>query len=286
MDRNGDLKIQIADSSGNVTAFVHTPAEREDYAGIASHILEMGNTGAEQVGFIKNLTAGENLPEMEMCGLEFCGNATRAFALMSALASGMKGECTVKVRVSGCGEPLDVCVNTETGWAGLRMPGISGIYTETIAGKELTVADLGGIMHVIAENETASDESFCIYREYINNKYNPPAMGVMYTGPEENKMTPVVYVRDVDSTYYEGSCATGSTAYAAVRALSEGNGMHRFEIRQPAGTITATCKIYDGTVLEIYIEGPVTLQGETVLSKPSENTPTSKPPGVSGEMNR
>ena len=107
-------------------------------------------------------------------------------------------------------------------------------------------------------------------------KYNPPAIGVMFWNSEEEKLTPAVYVRDVDTTYFEGSCGSGSTACAIVFGLRQGKGSHSFSFAQPAGTIEAECVItkadgseasalpgsliYGGLKLEsVFIEGKVSL---------------------------
>ena len=101
-------------------------------------------------------------------------------------------------------------------------------------------------------------------------KYNPPALGVMFCSSDIKKdggasictMTPVVYVKDVDTTYFEGSCGSGTTACASSFGLDQGDGIHHFVFRQPAGTIEATAHISEGQVEKIYIEGKVELSEE------------------------
>ena len=101
-------------------------------------------------------------------------------------------------------------------------------------------------------------------------KFNPPAMGVMFCDGEMKKegdslicqMTPVVYVKDVDTTYFEGSCGSGTTACAAAFGLKDGEGIHHFVFPQPAGTIESTAHISGGRIEKIFIEGKVELSPE------------------------
>ena len=67
-------------------------------------------------------------------------------------------------------------------------------------------------------------------------------------------ITPVVYVKDVDTTYFEGSCGSGTTACAAAFGLEKGEGIHHFVFPQPAGTIEATAVIAGGGAEKGYVE--------------------------------
>ncbi len=53
-------------------------------------------------------------------------------------------------------------------------------------------------------------------------------MGVMFYDTARNVLTPVVYVKDVDTTYFEGSCGSGSTAVAAAFCQEERSGTFSF----------------------------------------------------------
>ena len=105
-------------------------------------------------------------------------------------------------------------------------------------------------------------------------------MGVMFWNTKEDFLTPVVYVRDVDTTYYEGSCGSGSTACCIAFGLEAGEGNHFYNFRQPAGTIEASCVISkvdsrnESAVLpnsliygDLRVES-VFIEGEVSLSEP------------------
>lgn len=254
------VKIRIADPAGNITIFVLDSFERDQYQNVATKLLDIKEYNAEQVAFVKSPD------QMEMCGLEFCGNASRSFALISAEMKGINGNAVVSVNVSGSDTPLDVKIDTVTNYTKIKMPSPWSIAKLEYCPVEKTngsyLVDLGGIMHVVLHNVAATRETFDIIKDYIVNKYEPPAMGVMFYDDETGVMTPVVYVKDVDTTYFEGSCGSGSTAMAAALSQGLGDGTHSFVLTQPAGTITATSEIIKGRLSAIYIEGPVELSPE------------------------
>ena len=99
MEKN--IKITVANPAGNKTIFVHDKFERADYAKVAEQLLAMKEYAAEQVAFILDAPeCGRAEGRMEMCGLEFCGNATRTFGLMVAKQLGNSGSGKVFVDVS------------------------------------------------------------------------------------------------------------------------------------------------------------------------------------------
>ena len=81
------------------------------------------------------------------------------------------------------------------------------------------------------------------------------AFGVMFINEEKDLMSPVVYVRDVDTTYFEGSCASGTAAAAIAKAAKENDGAFEYVFRQPDGTLYASVKKKDGQVVEIGLGG-------------------------------
>ena len=257
------INIIVADPAGNITIYVKDRFDRKYYPTVANQLLDMKEFRGEQVSYILDLEGKDGKhPAMEMCGLEFCGNASRSFALIAAKAQGLKGDNMITVDVSGSDEPLEVQVNTDTNYTKIKMPKALRVFDEEIFGIPAQIADYGGIMHVVIRNIEATEETFNQYKDYINKKYNPPAMGVMFWDEKTETLAPVVYVKDVDTTYFEGSCGSGSTATATCFGLLKGEGEHHFSLPQPAGTIDATCIVRNGVAEEVYIEGPVGLSDE------------------------
>lgn len=288
------IKITVANPAGNKTIFVHDKFERADYAKVAEQLLAMEEFAAEQVAFILDAPeCGRAEGKMEMCGLEFCGNATRTFGLMVARQLGISGAGKVFVDVSGVDEILTVEVDTDTNYTKVKMPAyidikrfdISSIFdtdggsendsapdrttvasvrdtvatdrTSESALKSVKAVDFGGILHLIIPDIPANLENFERVKKFVYDRFNPPAMGAMFYDTKKETLAPVVYVKDVDSTYFEGSCASGTASCAIAFGSDKPDGIHTFTFPQPAGTINASVDVRGGKVQNVYIEGPV-----------------------------
>lgn len=285
-----NIKITVANPAGNKTIFVHDKFERADYAKVAEQLLAMEEFAAEQVAFILDAPeCGRAEGRMEMCGLEFCGNATRTFGLMVARQLGISGAGKVFVDVSGVDEILTVEVNTDTNYTKVKMPTYIGIKRfdlssifdtdagsgkvsskdgeaaasarDTVAAgsalKDVRAVDFGGIMHLIIPNVPANIDNFERVKKFVYDRFNPPAMGAMFYDTKNETLAPVVYVKDVDSTYFEGSCASGTASCAIAFGSDKPDGDYTFTFPQPAGTINASVEVRGGKVQTAYIEGPV-----------------------------
>ena len=250
------VEYTVLDPTGNITILVTSSVEISLQPSVASKLMELVPE-AEQVGFLSEAEGCDIA--LRMAGGEFCGNASRSFALIASKAQNLKGENDILIDVSGSDEDLNVSVNTDTNYTKILMPRALRVFSEEIFGHPAQIADYGGIMHVVVRNIEASEETFVKYKEYINGKYDPPAMGVMFWDEETKSLTPVVYVKDVDTTYFEGSCGSGSTATGTCFGILDGDGEHHYSLPQPAGTIDVTCIVEGGIAKEVYIEGPVGL---------------------------
>jgi diaminopimelate epimerase len=81
----------------------------------------------------------------------------------------------------------------------------------------------------------------------------------MFWDTAEKKLTPVVFVKEVDTVYFEGSCGSGTTALAAAFSMGREDGTYSWSVPQPAGTIDVTAVVKDGRAVEISIDSPVEL---------------------------
>ena len=257
-----NINIIVANPAGNITIFVLDKFPRESYQQVATQLFSIKEFAAEQVCFI--LEPGKKSDgKMEMSGLEFCGNASRSFGLITAKKLGLKGTAEVVVDVSGSKHKLRVYVDLESNYTKIKMP--DPLSVSTFQGEPISMlnggqmVDLGGIIHVVLKGIEPTRENFDIIKDYINKKYNPPAMGVMFYNTLELKLVPVVYVSDVDTTYFEGSCGSGTTAVAIAFSANEKDGTYTFTLPQPAGTILSTVEKENGKIKAVYIEGKVSL---------------------------
>ena len=271
------IKIIVADPAGNITIFVKDRFGRESYQNIASQLLAMEELKGEQVAFIQDVPqCGRAEGKLEMCGLEFCGNASRAYGLIRAKELGIDGKGQVFIDMSGCSEILTIEVDTNTGYTKVAMPlpasmgeidlsrlpigDVDANPMVQVLLRRAALVDFGGIVHVVVSDIEPEPETFELIRDMIIEMYNPPAVGVMFCNSEKNNMVPVVYVRDVDTTYFEGSCGSGVTACAAAFARVLGDGVYNFSFPQPAGIIDSTVEIQKGQFKSISIEGSVYLK--------------------------
>lgn len=260
------IQIIAADPAGNKTIFVLTPVARKHYQKIASYLLSLKEFGAEQVAFVL-----PDVPDdpsihgrMEMCGLEFCGNASRTFALIQAKKLGLSGHHTIRVQVSGCEKPLDVEVDTDTNDTKIQMPTPLSITTW----KNDILVDLGGILHLVTTNKDPEPAVFESLKEQLVKEYDPPALGVMFFQPENRNLTPVVYVADVQTTYFEGSCASGTVAVIAALTHACPSGDYSYVIRQPQGELTASIQKGKEEINSVFIQGPVTMEHPVAIQLP------------------
>ena len=271
----------IADPEGNTTILVLSQVEISDYQAVAKQLLEQ-EPQAEQVGFIKTDEKGSPV-SMDMCGLEFCGNATRAFGFYRSLLSDPPAT-ELSLTVSGCDHPLKGWIeppekiregenhdreagggndgsDAGSGWARdadgyicgrvrVEMPVPTEIEPVTIPVNEEfadlvrrlvgagaaegaaesvgaapsiqgRIVHMDGISHLVIpgasdavireEGQETIGKLFRYIRDFIyeTNTRDIPAFGVMFVDNAADRMNPIVYVRDVDTTYFEGSCASG-----------------------------------------------------------------------------
>ncbi|MDO4487417.1 MAG: hypothetical protein Q4C46_12665, partial [Bacillota bacterium] len=241
------IDIIVANPAGNTTVFVLTPVLPNEYREITDKLLEIDfgkeygvkftcpdsdSVMGEQVGFVLP-EADEGVPAFNMSGLEFCGNASRAFAYyqVSHLGGGTvleDGSRSLQIKASGCNHPLTARIDAKANFAEIEMP--LPVNITKFSGEELGLAnenpdlvdcfliDMDGISHLILDNITAAPEKFNRIRKYVYDKAGDmDAFGVMFIDRTTDYVTPVVYVRDVNTTYFEGSCASGTAAAAFVR---------------------------------------------------------------------
>jgi hypothetical protein len=157
------------------------------------------------------------------------------------------------------------------------------------------VVDMGGITHLIVSGIDPTPDNFdaiknaylLLIKEHIKDAPLPPAIGIMFIGKDdpvcdlffidEDKpalspeikpvfITPVVYVSAVDTTYFEGSCGSGTTALCTALSTGRPDGTYTYDVHQPRGTIRCSCTVRSGSVTDVCIEGPVSISREYEIS--------------------
>lgn len=248
------LNVLRADPAGNITLFVLDPVPSGDRAGIAARIMALPGSDVEQVGYLCPPVMG-GAGRMEMAGGEFCGNATRAFGMLTAQKMG--GLSQVLVEVSGCEAPVAVDIDWSNRTARAQMPLPRDLRPVEVDGHSGTLVDLGGIAHLVVEDIPPSLEFFQRAEPLFGDFPDADAYGVIFLDTAKGTMTPLVKVPAADTLVWEGSCGSGSLAAAVAQSRTDGPFVRAYV--QPAGTVEASVVREGGEVVSAWIGGPVTL---------------------------
>jgi diaminopimelate epimerase len=261
-----ELSYILADPSGNTTAFVLSPVASDDYGPVARTVMDRLN--AEQVAFIHD-------DRMDMMGGEFCGNASRSFALWQALhrptglsLAPLQGQLQQTVTVSGAPHPLTVtlrCDGTDRYYAAITMPLPQRVLPmeEPFLGP-CTLVEYPGISHVLLENREPHADDPAAVREILETlDAEDGCFGLLYL--EDNTLRPRVLVRDTCTDVWESSCASGTCAVAAALSLRQ-NASLELELFQPGGSLTASAIVEDGKLIALTLDGPVTFPQSGILT--------------------
>lgn len=207
--------LNIIIPTGNSTALVINSNSFINKKKINDDILKKYND-IEQVGFISE---NKNKPRLVMAGGEFCVNATRS-AINYYLDNNYGN---IKIRIPNLHSTIEGGIDKkgET-WLYLN---IFKKYKETysnIVGKNVHIIYFKGIVHVIAKDEIIKGKSeqeikdiaFSILKELNLTKYK--AAGVIFKNYKNRKtsITPVVYVKKINTLFIETACGSGSAAIA------------------------------------------------------------------------
>ena len=258
------MKIRFlrADPAGNITLFVITPVEKKDRAAIAARLMQLPEYQAEQVGFLCPPECGA-MGRMERMGGEFCGNATRSYGMLLSREHGFLPR--VEVEVSGMKGSSFVDVDWENHTARAEMPVPASIRPVKAGGAPAVLVDLGGIAHLIVENQKPRIESFeaaePVFAETLGRRAD--AVGVNFIDRGARTLTPVVKVYSTDTVVFEGSCASGTISAASALCADMAEGTFSYTFREPSGILTGTVVKRNGIIVRAYIGGPVSL-GEPV----------------------
>ena len=260
-----DLSYILADPSGNTTAFVLSPVDPGQYGPVARSVMEA--LSAEQVAFVHD-------GRMDMMGGEFCGNASRSFALWQALHTGdgrtllpFSGESEQTVQVSGSPQPLKVTVRGTNdrlcAAIGMPLPRRVLPLEQSPLGR-CTLVEYPGISHILLEDYAPQDTDVANAKTLLAQRSaESGCFGLLYLSG--NRMRPLVYVRDTDTLIWESSCASGTCAVAAALALRQKQTLS-LELFQPGGSLSAKATVNTDGLSSLMLDGPVTFPKSGILS--------------------
>ncbi|MBO5564277.1 MAG: hypothetical protein J5935_01535 [Lachnospiraceae bacterium] len=256
------VTVIMADPAGNRTAFVEEPIDRAQFAPVGNVLLSDESLHAEQVGYLLPEHPEGTDGAMCMMGGEFCGNATRSFGYLLGKRMGKRPGDTVRVQVSGAADILTVTL--EDDGASVSMP--APLSVDTVLSHP--VVHLEGISHVLIEADQADPDTAGSILKHMKEETDVDAAGAIFLHkitPESDasfriEMTPVVWVRETDSTIWESSCGSGSLASAVWAARDITDGTIQVSVHQPGGILRITLQKENGKIQEALLGGPVTLE--------------------------
>ena len=257
-----DYDYRVYIPSGNPTALVmgieNDPNRRKE---INDEIMKLYNDFVEQVGFVNT---DINNTELMMAGGEFCGNATRS--AVKYYLNDKKGNLSMKV--SGVPERLNTGMD-EYGNAWVDMPVIKGAYENSVrrVDDNTAIVRMYGITHVVMEsgdvNSKYSKEELKQYAYGILESLDllkEDAAGVMFVNRLDDvniEIAPVVFVRAINTLFYETACGSGTTAVGVYESARLKTGIDT-NILQPSGnTINVKTEADDKNIYNVRISGKV-----------------------------
>lgn len=231
-----EVEYKIFNPGGNKTAIVigdeYTMQEKKQ---INDAILKE-NLEVEQVGFISKK---EN--KLQMAGGEFCVNATRC-----AIWEYLKGESgEIELNVSGYSDKIKGGITKQ-----------KEVYVELKMNKKISdivekngrfnLVKLDGIVLAVVDEENAKEDIEKLRKDETKAKNElkeimktfdiaENAVGIILLERENAKIkiNPIIWVKTIDTLYYETACGSGSLATAIYKNYSEG--IENLEVLQPSG---------------------------------------------------
>lgn len=253
----------VFDPSKNITALIISKVDPSSYIDISKKIMDK-ESQVEQVGFL-TYDGGLDIL-LRMAGGEFCGNATMCAAVYCAMKNDLS-KASVRVKVLGVDEIINVEVKktNDNEWEGIvKMPKALEIKNVTFPdGKILPVVFYSRIAHIIIQDDVGIKSIHDKERaELTIKKYcdflKVPALGMMYFNSKDANLVPLVYVKSVDTLFWENSCASGTTAVGAwIFSNNNENNIGKtlkINVNQPS---KAVLTIYNDDNGSIYLKGNV-----------------------------
>lgn len=251
-----DIMYKVFIPGGNNTAFVMGTNYTLEQRSMINDRIMKADSSIEQVGFL-----GDNdNPELVMAGGEFCGNATRS-AVFHYL-DGKDGKMTLKVNEK---DYINAGVKDGNAWCEIPLKQSGdivekikdGMYKVNMKGMTSIVISEANAKKYLENKQSIKEETMQLIKDL--KLENSEAVGVMYLETIDNKLkiNPVVWVKEINTLFYETACGSGTTATAIVKSYLEKNDVS-IDILQPSGyVINATITGINENNLKAVISGVV-----------------------------
>lgn len=200
-------KVAIVSPGGNITAFVFDEVPQKLYTYYTNSIIR-ALPNVEQVAFIKR-TPKDNI-RLEMMGLEFSGNATRALGRI-LLDNPIK---SISIESSGIDSVLKLERHKTNDEISVNIP--LSIPAVTEISRTRYLIELPGISHLIVFESYTKDKVTRLVHQMLEIT-KAPAFGIIFSkklNEKELTINPFIYVKQTETLVNEQSCASGSLALA------------------------------------------------------------------------
>ena len=251
---NKEILFKIYNPGGNKTALVYkSDYTKSEISQINNYILN-NYPQIEQVGFISK--KDNNLM---MAGGEFCVNATRC--TIYEFLNGNNGK--ISISVSGANNIIEGGIKDNKVFVKMDFKNVIQPISIKLQNNILNgyIVKLEGIEHIVIDYSTSKsyialeeDELKEVCKQIITNyNSNEKAIGVIFLEKQKNvtKIYPIVWVREIETLYYETACGSGTIA--AFTYLYNKENINQTSILQPSGYYLDVEKI-DNSII---ICGPV-----------------------------
>lgn len=232
-----EIKYKVLNPGGNKTALVSGSEYTDNQKRLINKIIMEKNSEVEQVGFLSR-----RVNRLEMAGGEFCLNATRC-AVWEYLG-GKEGE--IELTVSGTNKRiLGKVLNDKKVEIQLDIgKNLTDLYEMK---NDFTCIKIDGILIVILDEEKSKpyiqklreneEEAKSLLKHIMMTELDSDekAIGIMLLEniSDRIKINPIVWVKEIDTVFYETACGSGSLGTTIYNYLK--NKDNKIEIIQPSG---------------------------------------------------
>lgn len=229
----------ILAAGGNPTGIIQFPnsSRRREYEQIAKYFM-VRDSRLEQFGFL------EGTDSFYMSGGEFSGNGARAAAWLISILTNQKSG---KFIMSGLAKPVEYSI-LDNGIVRCVFPGMAldskkvQLADNSANG---TLIDMDGIVHFVFDAQIEFSSNPEIYKKIHADivkslgLQDKPAVGVIWQKKLASgvKIDPIVWVKAINSFFYETACGSGSLAVLAA------DGNDNLSVIQPSGKTIEASKI-------------------------------------------
>ena len=231
------IEYKILNPGGNKTALVKSTKFNDKQKCLINRLIMEKYLEVEQVGFLSNETN-----RLEMAGGEFCMNATRC----AIYEYSKENEDSIEISVSGTNNSLKGRVLNDNK-VEIKIDISKNIDELIEVQNDFILVKIDGILIVIFDEEKSKEYIRKLkdneelakkeLKEFMNKNIQTTekAIGIMLLENvlDKIKINPVVWVKDIDTVFYETACGSGSLATAIYNYYNCKEEM--LEIIQPSG---------------------------------------------------